>query len=59
MIATFVEKWFQDKEPAKAERLIQQLRENRPILELATNPLLLTLLCLVFEESAKFPTNGT
>jgi predicted NACHT family NTPase len=56
-IATFVEKWFQDKEPAKAEGLIQQLRENRPILELATNPLLLTLLCLVFEESAKFPTN--
>ena len=56
-ITTFVQKWFQDKEPAKADGLTQQLRENRPILELATNPLLLTLLCLVFEESAKFPTN--
>ena len=56
-IATFVQKWFQDKELAKADGLTQQLRENRPILELATNPLLLTLLCLVFEESAKFPTN--
>lgn len=56
-IATFARKWFQAKEPAKAEEFIQQLRENDPIRELATNPLLLTLLCLVFEESAKFPVN--
>jgi predicted NACHT family NTPase len=54
-IATFARKWFQAKEPAKAEEFIQQLRENNRIRELATNPLLLTLLCLVFEESAKFP----
>jgi predicted NACHT family NTPase len=56
-IATFARKWFQAKEPAKAEEFIQQLRENNRIRELATNPLLLTLLCLVFEESAKFPVN--
>jgi predicted NACHT family NTPase len=54
-IATFARKWFQAKEPAKAKEFIQQLRENNRIRELATNPLLLTLLCLVFEESAKFP----
>ncbi|MEG4943461.1 NACHT C-terminal helical domain 2-containing protein [Microcoleus sp. F4-D5] len=54
-IATFARKWFQAKEPAKAEEFIQQLRANDGIRELATNPLLLTLLCLVFEESAKFP----
>ncbi|MEG3991587.1 NACHT domain-containing NTPase [Microcoleus sp. S28C3] len=54
-IATFARKWFQAKEPAKAEEFIQQLRENNRIRELATNPLLLTLLCLVFEESAQFP----
>lgn len=56
-IATFARKWFQAKEPAKAEEFIEQLRENDPIRELATNPLLLTLLCLVFEESDKFPVN--
>lgn len=56
-IATFAKKWFQSKEPAKAEEFIQQLRANDRIRELATNPLLLTLLCLVFEESAKFPVN--
>jgi len=56
-IDTFAQKWFQSKEPAKAEEFIEQLRENDRIRELATNPLLLTLLCLVFEESAKFPVN--
>ncbi|MEG4588474.1 NACHT domain-containing NTPase [Microcoleus sp. MOSTC5] len=54
-IDTFARKWFQAKESAKAEEFIQQLRKNNRIRELATNPLLLTLLCLVFEESAKFP----
>jgi predicted NACHT family NTPase len=54
-IATFARKWFQAKEAAKAEEFIRQLGKNDPIRELATNPLLLTLLCLVFEESAKFP----
>jgi len=56
-IDTFAQKWFQSKEPAKAEEFIEQLMENDRIRELATNPLLLTLLCLVFEESAKFPVN--
>ncbi|MEG4484607.1 NACHT domain-containing NTPase [Microcoleus sp. D2_18a_B4] len=54
-IATFARKWFQAKEEGKSEEFIQQLRENNRIRELATNPLLLTLLCLVFEGSAKFP----
>ncbi|MEG4406929.1 NACHT domain-containing NTPase [Microcoleus sp. MON2_D5] len=53
-IVTFARKWFQAKESAKSEEFIQQLRANDRIRELATNPLLLTLLCLVFEESAKF-----
>ena len=41
----------------KAERFIQKLKENEPIQELATNPLLLTMLCLVFGENADFPAN--
>lgn len=56
-IATFAQKWFQAKEPARAEQFIEKLQDNDPIRELATNPLLLTLLCLLFEESAKFPAN--
>jgi len=56
-IATFVTKWFAAKDPAKGKKFVQNLRENCPIQELATNPLLLTLLCLVFQESASFPMN--
>jgi predicted NACHT family NTPase len=56
-IAEFAQKWFQAKDPAKPEKLTEKLKEHQPIKELATNPLLLTLLCLVFEESADFPSN--
>ena len=56
-IAIFAQNWFRLSDPVKAERFIQKLKENEPIQELAKSPLLLTLLCLVFGESADFPTN--
>ena len=56
-IADFSTKWFQVKDSVKAEQFPLQLQENKSIRELATNPLLLTLLCLVFEEQGGFPTN--
>jgi predicted NACHT family NTPase len=57
-IADFSGKWFRCKnDPIKAERFVQKLKEDKPIRELATNPLLLTLLCLVFEDSGSFPSN--
>lgn len=57
-IADFSGKWFRSKnDPIKAERFLQKLKEDEPIRELATNPLLLTLLCLVFEDSGSFPIN--
>ncbi|MBP5971993.1 NACHT domain-containing NTPase [Brasilonema sp. CT11] len=57
-IATFAKNWFQSrKDPVKGKRFIEKLEENKPIQELATNPLLLTLLCLVFGEAGDFPAN--
>lgn len=56
-IATFTQNWFQLSDSVKGERFIQKLKENKPIQELATNPLLLTLLCLVFGEAGKFPAH--
>ncbi|MBD2770654.1 NACHT domain-containing protein [Iningainema tapete] len=57
-ISEFVNKWFKAKDDlVKAERFIKKLEEDEPIQELATSPLLLTLLCLVFEESGNFPSN--
>lgn len=56
-INTFVNKWFASKDSSKSKKLIEKLIQNPPLQELATNPLLLTLLCLIFEESADFPLN--
>jgi predicted NACHT family NTPase len=60
-IAIFVNNWFRCKEPDRAEEwatlMLEQLEANEPIKELATNPLLLTLLCLEFEETLEFPSN--
>ncbi|MGD1944103.1 MAG: NACHT domain-containing protein, partial [Leptolyngbyaceae cyanobacterium] len=57
-IAEFATKWFAAKQdPEKGKNFIQRLKDNEPIQELATNPLLLTLLCLVFGEAADFPAN--
>ncbi|WP_253188078.1 NACHT domain-containing NTPase [Leptolyngbya sp. 'hensonii'] len=56
-IKNFSEKWFQVKDPAKMKLFMQKLRKNKPIKELATCPLLLTLLCLVFQDAGDFPVN--
>jgi predicted NACHT family NTPase len=56
-IRVFVTKWFQSKNPAKAEKFMEKLADNEPIQELASNPLLLTLLCLVFGKLPNFPHN--
>ncbi|MGB8698312.1 MAG: NACHT domain-containing protein [Thermosynechococcaceae cyanobacterium] len=57
-ISDFVTKWFRAKQDEeKTKTFLQRLTDNPPIEELATNPLLLTLLCLVFEDSGDFPVN--
>lgn len=56
-IQTFVAKWFGAKDSDLDKPFLQKLKENKPIQELASNPLLLTLLCLEFEESGDFPND--
>jgi predicted NACHT family NTPase len=53
-IAIFAQNWFRFSDPMKAERFIHKLKENKPIQELATNPLLLTLLCLCLGKTQIF-----
>ena len=54
-IKTFVNNWFRERDESKAERLLERLKGNQPVKELAKSPLLLTLLCLVFGERNDFP----
>jgi predicted NACHT family NTPase len=57
-IATFVANWFRAKHDLpKAKTFVERLEANEPIQELASSPLLLTLLCLVFGEGNDFPSN--
>jgi predicted NACHT family NTPase len=55
-IATFVRNWFRVRDDLKkSEAFIQRLQQSEQIRELASNPLLLTLFCLVFGDSGDFP----
>ena len=57
-IADFAHKWFCAKEDEEtATDFLSALEERPPIKELATNPLLLTLLCLEFENDRAFPSS--
>jgi hypothetical protein len=55
-IRTFVENWF-GRDSGKARGCLDELDKHAAIRELAGTPLLLTLLCLAFDEPMSFPTN--
>jgi predicted NACHT family NTPase len=54
----FIKRWFIDS-PHKRELCIAELKreKNRSIRELCRTPLLLTLMCLVFDDGMAFPNN--
>ncbi len=65
-IRDFANKWFLTHSPEKinedggstiGEMFWHELNQNSPVKELATNPLLLTLLCLEFSEDYSFPSS--
>ncbi len=59
-VKAFIGNWFKIKQqPQVAERLKEQLESNQPMRELAYSPILLTLLCLVFEELGELSPNRT
>ncbi|MGP1384136.1 MAG: NACHT C-terminal helical domain 2-containing protein [Thainema sp.] len=55
-IAIFASKWFQ-LHAIPPKRFLRELEQHPPIKQLATSPLLLTLICLAFEESGGFPNS--
>jgi TIR domain/NACHT domain len=55
-IENFITNWFGEGSP-KASQCWEELKGERPIHDLARTPLLLTMLCLAFEEQMAFPQN--
>lgn len=55
-IETFVYNWF-SSEPNIAKECIKSLKESVQLRELASVPLLLTLLCITYDENNYFPSN--
>ena len=53
-IITFATKWFEAKKLLEKIEPFKTKIEDQAIAELATSPLLLTLLCMLFEERPKF-----
>jgi predicted NACHT family NTPase len=53
-IANFVKKWFQSKKMQQASIFLKKIESVPSVKQLATNPLLLTLLCLEFEGGSDF-----
>ncbi|MDJ0694482.1 NACHT domain-containing protein [Mastigocoleus sp. MO_188.B34] len=54
-IKKFVYKWFTERGEGKvAQKFIKKLETNEYVKELATNPLLLTILCCIFDDSYDF-----
>jgi predicted NACHT family NTPase len=58
-IRSFADKWFKTKEDNPESTIgkmfWKELKSRKPVKDLAANPLLLTLLCLEFDNSSAFP----
>lgn len=55
-IELFIKNWFKDQ-PKKGEACWKELNNWKAIYELASVPLLLTLLCIAFDETFHFPSS--
>ncbi|MEA3346825.1 MAG: NACHT domain-containing protein, partial [Candidatus Auribacterota bacterium] len=52
----FVEKWFDSVNPKKGKRLIKECTTNPGILDLGSNPLLLSLICALYDNDLDIPS---
>lgn len=56
-VTEFVENWFRTRSLRQAEQLLSAIHAQKTLREIARTPLLLTLLCLVFEDAGKLPSS--
>lgn len=51
----FIEHWFGPDDPNKAAAMVKAVKENENIAQLARNPLLMTIIAVIYEEDRKLP----
>ena len=56
-IETFVANWFSQKDSGLANPCWAEIKGQAPIKELAASPLLLTMMCMVYDAHGRFPSN--
>jgi hypothetical protein len=52
-----VEKWFAAVDPGKGRRLLERCHSEREILDLGSNPLLLSIICALFHNDLQLPSD--
>src|SRR5262249_33696641 len=56
-IEQFVRNWFEDDDHAKGRDLMAKIAHDSHLRELASTPLLLSLLCILFKNDLRIPKN--
>ncbi len=56
-IKIFIKKWFINRSPKRGNQLLSTIAKSPQIAELATSPLLASLLCILFEHDLNLPRN--
>ncbi|UCH95557.1 MAG: HEAT repeat domain-containing protein [Candidatus Aminicenantes bacterium] len=54
-IKRFIENWFEDNNRYKREEMLQAVQTNKNIEGLAGNPLMISIIAIIYEEEGKLP----
>ncbi len=54
-IEAFVMNWFGETNPEKAKSMSRTIRENEKIMAIARNPLMITIVAIIYEEDRELP----
>lgn len=53
---SFIEKWFAPIDPTKSKRLINEAKNNSALLDLSSNPLMLSIVCALYHNDLNIPS---
>ena len=54
-IELFIDNWFKKANPEKARSIIEEIKKNNRILAIARNPLMISIISIIYEEDRQLP----